>query len=137
RPCRPHQVRQALAGVHGCPRAGDRGGDGRRDVARGAGVDPGCRAAAGRRRRAVGVIGDASRRAGLAVATRGRALALETRERLTFLAFIAPNFLLFGVFVFWPLLFAVYLSLHDWNIIAPVRIFVGLENFQELLADKL
>ena len=66
-----------------------------------------------------------------------RRLRLEARERLTFLAFIAPNFLLFGLFAFWPLAFGVYLSLHDWNMIAPVRIFVGLENYQELLADKL
>ena len=51
--------------------------------------------------------------------------------------FIAPNFLLFGVFVFWPLVFAAYLSLHDWNMSAPVRVFIGFDNYTELFGDRL
>jgi sn-glycerol 3-phosphate transport system permease protein len=70
-----------------------------------------------------------------ASASAGR-FGLEARERLTFLAFIAPNFLLFGVFVFWPLVFAIYMSFHDWNLIAPVHIWIGLENYQELWGDR-
>lgn len=62
---------------------------------------------------------------------------LESRERLTFLLFIAPNFLLFGLFVYWPLVYGAYLSLHDWNMVSPIWIWVGLENYQDLFADAL
>ncbi|TAK21246.1 MAG: sugar ABC transporter permease [Chloroflexota bacterium] len=74
------------------------------------------------------------RRIRVVIGTRSR---LELRERLTFLAFIAPNFLLFGVFVFWPLVFAAYLSLFDWNMSAPIRVFIGFENYRDLINDKL
>jgi glycerophosphoryl diester phosphodiesterase len=50
------------------------------------------------------------------------------RERAAFLAFIAPNFMLFGVFTFYPLLYNVYLSFTKWNMVSPVIPFVGVEN---------
>jgi multiple sugar transport system permease protein len=34
-----------------------------------------------------------------------------------------------------PLLYAGWLSLHDYNLIRPPQIFIGLENYQELLGD--
>ena len=39
------------------------------------------------------------------------------------------------IFVVTPLIFALYLSFHKWNILAPEKPFVGLENFKELLTD--
>ena len=38
-----------------------------------------------------------------------------------FFAFIAPNFILLGVFTFWPVLYSLYLSFFRWNMIAPVK----------------
>jgi sn-glycerol 3-phosphate transport system permease protein len=55
------------------------------------------------------------------------------REYLTFVALVAPNFLLLAVFSYWPVIYNAYLSLTDWNMIAPTPTFVGLDNYVELL----
>lgn len=54
------------------------------------------------------------------------------REYLLFLAFVAPNFLLLGIFSYWPLLYQSYLSLTRWDMISPTKLFVGLDNYQYL-----
>jgi sn-glycerol 3-phosphate transport system permease protein len=54
------------------------------------------------------------------------------REYLVFIALVAPNFLLLGVFSYWPVLYNGYLSLTDWNMIAPVKRFVGLDNYVDM-----
>ena len=51
------------------------------------------------------------------------------RQHLLFLAFIAPNFLLLGVFTYWPMIYQGYLSLTRWNMLAPRKTFVGLDNY--------
>lgn len=56
-------------------------------------------------------------------------------ERLLFLLFILPNFLLFGIFSYWPLIYNVYLSLTTWDFLQPVKTFVGLENYRYLLGS--
>jgi multiple sugar transport system permease protein len=50
--------------------------------------------------------------------------------------FIAPNVLLFAVFMLFPLAFAGFISLHDWDIIGDSE-FTGLANYRRLLADPL
>ncbi len=45
----------------------------------------------------------------------------------------ALSFLL--LFVYWPLLYNAWLSLHEWNLVSPERRFVGLANYSGLLAD--
>ncbi|MFW5419439.1 sugar ABC transporter permease [Nocardiopsis sp. CNT-189] len=50
-------------------------------------------------------------------------------------AFIAPFFLLFGVFGLFPLLYTAWVSLHDWSLIGGNEGFVGLENYRVLLGD--
>jgi sn-glycerol 3-phosphate transport system permease protein len=57
------------------------------------------------------------------------------REHLLFLAFIAPNFLLVAVFSYWPVIYNAYLSLTDWDMIAPVKEFVGLDNYIDMFSD--
>lgn len=59
------------------------------------------------------------------------------RERLVFLAFIAPNFLLFAVFTFWPLFFNTYLSFTKWNMISPIKLWIGLENYVAMWQDPI
>jgi len=59
------------------------------------------------------------------------------RERLIFLGFIAPNFILFGVFTFWPLLYNFYLSFTKWNMIAPTPQIVWLDNYATMLHDPI
>ncbi|MFC6016140.1 carbohydrate ABC transporter permease [Plantactinospora solaniradicis] len=54
------------------------------------------------------------------------------REYALFLAFVAPNFLLIGIFSYWPVVYNAYLSLTEWDMIAPVKRFVGLDNYVDL-----
>ena len=67
----------------------------------------------------------------------GRAARLRWRPRrdqLTPYLFIAPNLVLFTAFVFFPLLYAFYISFHEWSLIdAPD--FIGARNYQRLLTD--
>lgn len=62
----------------------------------------------------------------------------QRRESAVGLMFVAPEFLgiiLLGVF---PLLFSLYLSFTEWNLVGGVKAihFIGLDNFKELLTDK-
>lgn len=58
------------------------------------------------------------------------------RETLTAWGFIGPAMIHLAVFAFAPLLFAAYLSLHQWGLVEPVRPFVGLANFREIFGDS-
>ncbi|MEU4769911.1 sugar ABC transporter permease [Actinosynnema sp. NPDC023794] len=61
---------------------------------------------------------------------RGRGRA----ERLSAYAYIAPFFVLFGVFGLFPLLFTFYVALFDWNPIGD-QVFIGTENFTRMFGD--
>lgn len=63
-----------------------------------------------------------------------RRVRIALRERLTFLAFVAPNLLLLAVFSYWPLVQNVWLSFVEWNMISPDRPWVGLENWALVLS---
>lgn len=52
-------------------------------------------------------------------------------------AFVLPAFLVYLFFVIQPFLTSVYYSLTDWDGAQPVKRFVGLQNYQELLFDDL
>src|SRR5919107_43522 len=54
------------------------------------------------------------------------------RQHLLFLAFIAPNFLLLVVFTYWPMVYQTYLSLTRWDMLAPRKNFVGLDNYASM-----
>jgi len=53
----------------------------------------------------------------------------------TAIGFLAPSLLHLTVFVFTPIAFAAYLSLHRWDVVVPNQPFVGLENFKEMATD--
>jgi multiple sugar transport system permease protein len=66
-------------------------------------------------------------------------LAVRRHERFTLLkaySFLAPSFLILTIFIFAPLFFSFYLGFHQWNVVSSAKPFIGLENFQTLLADK-
>lgn len=52
------------------------------------------------------------------------------------IAFLTPAALLFGVFVLWPFLQTLYLSLFSWQGLSPDKKFVGLANYKQLAADR-
>ncbi|WP_460542205.1 carbohydrate ABC transporter permease [Glycomyces halotolerans] len=56
----------------------------------------------------------------------------------TIAAFLAPGLVLFVLFVLTPVLFAAYVGFFRWNGLGgPPSDFIGLENFRNLLADKV
>lgn len=59
------------------------------------------------------------------------------REYLTFLSFIAPNFILFIVFIFWPLVYSFYLGFFKWNMISPTKEFIGFDNYIRMFDDPV
>jgi len=58
------------------------------------------------------------------------------RDAATPLAFIAPAALFFAVFVLWPIADSLWISLHDWDGIHPMR-WVGFGNYAELFTDDV
>lgn len=61
-----------------------------------------------------------------------RRSAAERNEALLFLLLVGPNLLLFAIFVYWPLIYNGYLSFVRWDMLAPVKIWVGLGNYTHL-----
>lgn len=60
---------------------------------------------------------------------------VERQEWLLFLLLVGPNLFLFSIFSFWPLIFNVHLSFSQWDMLAPVKTWVGLANYQRLFAN--
>ena len=59
-----------------------------------------------------------------------------TRDGLSTLAFLLPFLVIFGLFAWFPIVRAFVMSVEDTNLVSE-PIFVGLENFQRVLADPL
>lgn len=68
--------------------------------------------------------------------TAGRPWRAALRRHGWPLLFIAPFFVLFAIFSVYPILFAFWLSLHDWPGLGDMD-FIGLANYQELLHDPI
>lgn len=49
---------------------------------------------------------------------------------------LAPALLLLAIFTVGPLIYTIYLSFFDWNMISPNKEFVGFNNYIELLTDS-
>lgn len=58
------------------------------------------------------------------------------KSKLTAYLFLIPSFLIFIVFLFYPFLKTIYLSLYKTNRLGQAKIYVGLGNYQDLLASK-
>lgn len=58
------------------------------------------------------------------------------KSRLVPYAFIAPNLALFCVFIFFPLFYALYISLHEWSLIGDAE-YVGGANYRRIVSDGL
>jgi multiple sugar transport system permease protein len=46
--------------------------------------------------------------------------------------FMAPYLLLFGVFILYPVIFGLWISLHNWDYLLPGKPWVGLQNYADL-----
>lgn len=64
----------------------------------------------------------------------GRRNQKKIREALTAYTFLFPNLLGLTVFIFVPIVYAFYVSLHEWNALSP-KVFIGFDNYVELFSD--
>ncbi|MBS1809886.1 MAG: sugar ABC transporter permease [Acidobacteria bacterium] len=58
------------------------------------------------------------------------------KDNLSAYLFLFPALLLLGIFVFYPLLQLLFVSLNEWNILKDQMTFVGLKNYQEILHEE-
>lgn len=66
------------------------------------------------------------------LASRPRAL----RRTLAAWGLLAPAAALILAFTLGPLLFSLWISLHEWRLVDPAPLFLGLDNYAALLADR-
>lgn len=67
--------------------------------------------------------------------TRQRARKHWSRNRAGYL-FILPAFLLYAVFMIYPFVQSIYYTFIEWNGADPVKRWVGLDNYRELIDDS-
>ena len=58
------------------------------------------------------------------------------RQYFLFLAFVTPNLLLLFLFTYKPLYETVRLSFYNWDLISPVKTWVGLENYRDYFGNE-
>jgi raffinose/stachyose/melibiose transport system permease protein len=59
------------------------------------------------------------------------------QDYVTIGLFLLPAFVLFLIFLIYPIVSSVYYSLFNWNGIGPAVKFVGLGNFKQILSDQV
>lgn len=60
------------------------------------------------------------------------------KQKYLFLAFcLVPTFILFSIFTLYPLFSGLYYSFFDWSGSSSSREFIGFDNYQQLLNDKI
>lgn len=62
---------------------------------------------------------------------------LKTREAIAAYLFLTPFLIFFAVFVVRAVVAAVQMSFYDWQILRPVRPYVGFDNYVELFNDSV
>jgi len=68
---------------------------------------------------------------------RGSGAPRRFQDNLTIFLFLLPAIVLFLVFVVYPILQSVYYSMFNWKGFGPAVDFVGIENYKNILTDKV
>lgn len=63
-------------------------------------------------------------------------LSIRGEQTATYLTFLLPGFIIYCVFLIFPILMGIYYSFMDWNGISSEYNFIGIENYQKLLTDR-
>jgi sn-glycerol 3-phosphate transport system permease protein len=58
------------------------------------------------------------------------------KEALSAYGFLLPSFLLFGIFLFYPMARSIYFSLHLTDPRGRIALFVGMDNFVDIFTDS-
>lgn len=64
-----------------------------------------------------------------------RSLGARIRTARVDYLFLVPGLVVFGAFILWPLIASLYYSTLDWTGFGKSSVFVGLDNYRELLRD--
>jgi multiple sugar transport system permease protein len=64
-----------------------------------------------------------------------RYLGTGARDALSALLFLSPFLAFYGLLLVDPFFFGAWMSLHRWEPLVDVRVFLGLENYRRMLAD--
>jgi raffinose/stachyose/melibiose transport system permease protein len=59
------------------------------------------------------------------------------QDYVTIILFLLPAFILFLLFLIYPIVRSAYFSLFNWNGMGPATNIIGLKNFQQILTDKV
>lgn len=59
----------------------------------------------------------------------------EKKQTLLGYIFLFPSLAVFAVFMFYPVFYTFYLSFFEWNMVKPVKEFVGLNNYIQVFRD--
>src|SRR6185503_15675949 len=68
---------------------------------------------------------------------RGTGVPRRFQDNLTIFLFLLPALVLFLLFVIYPIFQSIYYSFFNWKGFGPADDFVGLENFKNILSDKV
>ena len=60
-----------------------------------------------------------------------------TQKTITAFIFIIPIMILFGIFRIYPILYSIYISFFDWNLLSSVKPFIGLGNYFVIFKDSV
>jgi raffinose/stachyose/melibiose transport system permease protein len=73
----------------------------------------------------------------LLAAQRSRTTPRQVQDNITIFLFLFPALVLFLVFVVYPIFQSIYYSFFSWKGFGPAEDFVGVENFVDILTDKV
>jgi raffinose/stachyose/melibiose transport system permease protein len=59
------------------------------------------------------------------------------QDHLTIFLFLLPAFVIFLLFIIYPIFRAIYYSMFNWTGMGPATIFVGWNNFKQILTDHV
>jgi len=64
-------------------------------------------------------------------------ISRRVQDRLAIFLFLLPSFVIFLLFIIYPIIRAAYFSMFNWNGMGPATIFVGVNNFKQILTDHV
>jgi raffinose/stachyose/melibiose transport system permease protein len=67
----------------------------------------------------------------------GTGVRQKLQDKVVIFFFLLPAIILFLIFVVYPIFQSIYYSLFDWNGFGPAVDFVGLDNFKNILKDRV